>query len=106
MPSVKRLGFLVGFLLWLTTGDTLARHSADFSWMGYCCGQRDCTQATVSIVQFGKVDTTVLVNDTVLVLPSGSVKESEDGHTYWCRFHDTDTIVRENTRCVFYTLGG
>ncbi len=103
---MRRLLLLISAILLLFSGSTLANHSADFLWMGYCCGQRDCVPITVTVMQFGKVDTTVLIHETVLSLPASSVKESEDGHTYWCGFKKGETITRGNTRCVFYTVGG
>ena len=103
---MRKLGFLIGVLLFLLGSSAIASHTVDFQWMGYCCGQKDCLNVSVTVVQFGQVDTIVLVHNTVLSLPASVVKESEDGHTYWCRYNEGVFFTRENTRCVFYTVGG
>ena len=103
---MKKLGFVVGLLLLLMGNDPSADHSVEFSWMGYCCGRADCIRAPVSIVRFEEVDVIVLVYDKVMVLPPGSVQESKDGHTYWCRYNILGVVTRENTRCVFYAIAG
>ena len=84
----------------------LASHSTDYTWMGYCCGETDCIQIPVSIIQFNKDSVEVLVNESRLDLPGTSVKESQDQHTYWCGYDNTKGITKANTRCVFYTIGG
>lgn len=73
--------------------------------MGYCCGRRDCKDAQVTIMQFGEMSTLVLIDTIILDLPNTSVKESQDGHTYWCAMRADGKLTKENTRCVFYTIG-
>ena len=102
---MRRLGFLIGILLFFLSSSTVAKHSTDFQWMGYCCGEKDCLRITVAIVQFGEVHTLVSVHNVILSIPASAVKESQDGHTYWCGYNSTVGLTRENTRCVFYTLG-
>ena len=102
---MRKLGFLINMLILFLAGSTMANHSTDFSWMGYCCGSRDCLRINVSIINFGEKETEVLVGEKILRLNNSSVKESADGHTYWCRFNGPTKITVENTRCVFYTIG-
>ena len=81
-------------------------HSVSYSWMGYCCGEKDCLITDISVVMFGKETTVVRVDNVTVELPSSSVKESQDGHTYLCQFHSYKAITASNIRCVFYTVGG
>ncbi len=83
-----------------------AMHSPSFEWMRHCCGQRDCLQASVIIVAFGKAETIVSINGSLLSLDPGKVRESEDGHTYWCGIDVRGEVTPANTRCAFYTVGG
>ena len=100
-----RIRLLLLLLLSMITTASFATHSTDYTWMGYCCGKRDCKQAVVSIVEFRKDSSVVLVNNIMLELPVTSVRVSEDNHTYWCGFVDNDKVTKENTRCVFYSIG-
>ena len=101
-----KLSFLAGALLLLSVHSILANHTADFQWMGWCCGQKDCIVVPVNIIAFQKDEVRVMVNGVELVLPQTTVRESEDGHTYWCRISTSEGINLSNTRCVFYTVGG
>ena len=101
---ITKLVLLGGILT--MSGSCIAHHTTEFYWMGYCCGRKDCAVVDVAIVEFGQVDSVVLIGDTPVSLPSSAVHESQDGHTYWCRYDDIRGITRENTRCVFYTVGG
>mgnify|MGYP001570712418 CR=1 FL=1 len=96
---------LLSLLLCITPIVSFAGHEKDYEWMGYCCGEKDCIRAVVSIVEFKPLTVIVQVNDKLLVLPNTSVRESIDGHTYWCTIRKEQEPTAENTRCVFYTIG-
>ena len=99
--------FILLLFLLLHTISTVsfASHDKDFSWMGSCCGKRDCNTAIVSIVEFGQSITKVMVDGVLVELPSSAIKESQDGHTYWCALRVDEKLTSKNIRCVFYTIG-
>ena len=103
---MKKLALTIGVLLLLVPTSPLANHSIDFSWMGWCCGKIDCIVTPVSILEFREKETHVLANGVELVLPPSTVRESEDGHIYWCGISHDMGVISANTRCVFYTVGG
>lgn len=90
-----------------------AEHLPSLAWMAQyksangmgCCSGRDCKPATIALIQIGETETTVLIQGTVVVLPSKSVHPSEDGQTYRCSGDMQKPPSAETVRCVFYAVG-
>jgi len=116
--------------LWCPPGR--AEHlGADFAWMAgvkgrgneACCEVLDCAEATVALLEQDGADSTVMIGETVLTLPSAWVHPSRGATGLWCfipqpttggqpgayvdsqgrtRAIPPPTPTRENTRCAFF----
>lgn len=124
--------YVVGVLLLLTASSAWAEHLGDeFAWMKgsrgrqnqSCCGVMDCTEGTVALLSQDGIETTVMIGETVVTLPTWWVYPSK-GHTgVWCFVPEqtkdgkvaiyidangNERVVppkipsKENTRCAFY----
>ena len=94
-----------------------AEHINDLSWMRPyrdahgmgCCSEADCIESTVSIEPETDQESpvrTVRVNGVTFVLPRKSIHASETAAAYWCYRSIHVPPSTENTRCVFYAIGG
>jgi hypothetical protein len=116
--------------LWCQPGRT-EHLGADFAWMAgvkgrgneACCGALDCVEATVALLDYDAMESTVMIGETVLTLPSAWVHPSQGPTGMWCfippattggqpgayvdsqgrtRAIPPPTPTRENTRCAFF----
>ena len=116
--------------LWCQPGRT-EHLGADFAWMAgvkgrgnaACCAVLDCAEATVALLEQDGTDSTVMIGETVLTLPSAWVHPSRGATGLWCfipqpttggqagayvdiqgrtRAIPPPTPTRENTRCAFF----
>jgi hypothetical protein len=116
--------------LWCQTGHTEHLGTA-FDWMAgvkgrgnqSCCGVLDCVEITVALLEQDDMESTVMIGETVLTLPSLWVHPSRGSTGMWCfipqaatggkpgAYVDTqgrlraippETPTRENTRCAFF----
>jgi hypothetical protein len=116
--------------LWCQPGRT-EHLGADFAWMAgvkgrgneACCGELDCVEATVALLDYDAMESTVMIGETVLTLPSPWVHPSQGPTGMWCfippattggqpgayvdsqgrtRAIPPQTPTRENTRCAFF----
>jgi hypothetical protein len=116
--------------LWRQTGRTEHLGTA-FAWMAgvkgrdnqSCCGVLDCVEATVALLGQDGMESTVMIGETVLTLPSLWVHPSSGPTGMWCfipqattggkpgayvdrqgrsRSIPPETPTRENTRCAFF----
>ena len=70
--------------LWCPPGRT-EHLGADFAWMAgvkgrgneACCAVLDCVEATVALLEHNEMESTVMVGETVLTLPSAWVHPSQ-----------------------------
>ena len=117
-------------ILWCQPGRT-EHLGADFAWMAglkgrgneACCAVLDCVEATVALLEHGEMESTVMIGETVLTLPSPWVHPSRGPTGMWCflpqpttggqpgayvgmqgrtRAIPPQTPTRENTRCAFF----
>ena len=124
--------FLSALLLPLWCHPGRAEHlGAEFAWMAgskgrgnqSCCGVLDCVETTVALLEHNEVESTVMIGETVLTLPSAWVHPSQGPTGMWCfippattggqpgayvdsqgrtRAIPPPTPTRENTRCAFF----
>lgn len=123
------LGILL-LILWCQTGHT-EHLGTEFSWMAgskgrgnqSCCGVLDCVETTVALLEQDGVESTIMIGETVLTLPSLWVHPSKGPTGIWCfipqsvaagkpaayidargrtRAIPPQTPTRENTRCAFF----
>ena len=116
--------------LWCQTGRT-EHLGADFAWLAgwkgrgsqACCGVLDCVETTVALLEHDGMDSTVMIGETVLTLPSLWVHPSSGPTGVWCfvpqattgdrpgayvdsqghtRAIPPEIPTRENTRCAFF----
>jgi hypothetical protein len=116
--------------LWCPPGRT-EHLGADFAWMAgikgrgneACCAVLDCVEATVALLEHNEMESTVMIGETVLTLPSSWVHPSRGPTGMWCfvpqpttggkpgayldiqgrtRAIPPQTPTRENTRCAFF----
>src|SRR5215471_4175930 len=116
--------------LWCPPGRT-EHLGADFAWMAgvkgrgneACCAVLDCVEATVALLEHNERESTVMIGETVLTLPSTWVHPSQGPTGMWCfipqpttggqpgayvdiqgrtRAIPPQTPTRENTRCAFF----
>jgi hypothetical protein len=116
--------------LWCQPGRT-EHLGADFAWMAgvkgrgneACCEVLDCVEATVALLEHDGTESTVMIGETVLTLPSSWVHPSRGPTGMWCfipppttggkpgayvdiqgrtRAIPPQTPTRENTRCAFF----
>jgi len=116
--------------LWCQPGRT-EHLGADFAWMAgvkgrgneACCEALDCVEATVALLDYDAMESTVMIGETVLMLPSAWVHPSQGPTGMWCfippattggqpgayvdsqgrtRAIPPQTPTRENTRCAFF----
>ena len=84
-----------------------AQHGHDWSWMGACCGERDCVHVPVAVLdqQAG----VVMIRDQVATVHPSKIQRSQDGRSYWCMYQGVnpwqDRPTDQTVRCVFYTEG-
>ena len=127
--AVLVLGALL-LTLWCPLGR--AEHlGADFAWMAgmkgrgneTCCEVLDCAEATVALLEQNAMESTVMIGETVLTMPSAWVHPSQGPTGMWCfipqpttggqpgayvdiqgrtRAIPPPTPMRENTRCAFF----
>lgn len=124
--------FLGAVLLtvWCQPGHT-EHLGSEFAWMAgskgrgneSCCGVLDCVETTVALLEHNGIESTVMIGETVLTLPSPWVHLSQRPTGMWCfipqpttggkpgayidiqgrtRAIPPETPTRENTRCVFF----
>jgi hypothetical protein len=103
----------------------------DFAWMAgmkgrgnaACCAVLDCVETTVALLEQNATESTVMVGETVLALPSAWVHSSHGPTGLWCFIPPTTTgeqpwayvdsqgrtrasppppPTRDNTRCAFF----
>jgi len=88
-----------------------------------CCAVLDCVEATVALLEHNDMESTVMIGETVLTLPSSWVHPSQGPTGMWCfippattggqpgayvdsqgrpRAVPPQTPTRENTRCAFF----
>ena len=116
--------------LWCPPGRT-EHLGADYAWMAgvkgrgneACCAVLDCVEATVALLEHNETESTVMIGETVLTLPSAWVHPSQGPTGMWCfipqpttggqtgayvdiqgrtRAIPPPTPTRENTRCAFF----
>jgi len=116
--------------LWCPPGRT-EHLGTDFAWMAgvkgrsnaACCGELDCVEATVALLDHDAMESTVMIGETVLTLPSAWVHPSQGPTGMWCFIPPATTggqpgayvdsqgrtraippqmPTRENTRCAFF----
>ena len=116
--------------LWCRPGRT-EHLGADFAWMAgmkgrgneACCAVLDCVEATVALLEQNAMESTVMIGETVLTLPSAWVHPSQGPTGLWCfipppttggqpgayvdiqgrtRAIPPPTPTRANTRCAFF----
>lgn len=120
----------VPLMLWCQPGRT-EHLGAEFAWMEgvkgrgnqSCCGLLDCVEATIALLEQEGPESTVMIGETVLTLPSLWVHPSRGTTGVWCFIPQTatggkpaayvdgqgrtravppETPTRENTRCAFF----
>src|SRR5215510_8190786 len=77
--------------LWCPPGRT-EHLGADFAWMAgmkgrgneACCEVLDCVEATVALLEHDGTESTVMIGETVLTLPSAWVHPSQGPTGMWC----------------------
>jgi hypothetical protein len=77
--------------LWCQPGRT-EHLGADFAWMAgvkgrgneACCGVLDCVEATIALLEHNEMESTVMIGETVLTLPSSWVHLSRGPTGMWC----------------------
>ena len=126
--------FSLGTIVLLMVSAVYAEHfGEEFAWMNglkgklnqSCCGVMDCTEITVALLSERGMESTVMIGETVLTLPTPWVHPSK-GHTgVWCFVPQQPTTsnepmwyqdaqgrqrvippkipTQENTRCAFYS---
>jgi hypothetical protein len=116
--------------LWCPPGRT-EHLGTDFAWMAgvkgrgneACCEVLDCVEATVALLDHDGTESTVMIGETVLTVPSAWVHPSHGPTGMWCfipqpttggkpgayvdsqgrtRALPPQTPTRENTRCAFF----
>jgi hypothetical protein len=121
---------IVVLTLWCQSGRT-EHLGAEMAWLGgvkgrgnqSCCGVLDCIEATVALLEQDGTESTVMIGETVLTLPSLWVHPSKGPTGVWCfipqpttggkptayvdvqgrtRAVPPQTPSRENTRCAFF----
>jgi len=124
------LGLGALLLLWCPPGRT-EHLGADFAWMAgvkgrgnaACCAVLDCVEATVALLDHNERESTVMIGETVLTLPSAWVHPSQGPTGLWCfippvttggrpgayvdsqgrtRAIPPQTPTQKNTRCAFF----
>lgn len=127
----KRTAWMLMFVVLVCFSPADAEHLDEFAWMEglkgrkgqSCCGVADCIEATVALLEQGDVESTVMIGDTVVVLPNGWVYPSQGPTGVWCFVSPTvsdgqaaryvdghgrtrefppEIPSRENTRCAAY----
>ena len=124
--------FLGALLLtvWYQPGHT-EHLGAAFAWLAgmkgrgneACCEVLDCVETTVALLEHDGMESTVMIGETVLTLPSPWVHPSHGATGMWCfipqpttggkagayvdiqgrtRAFPPQTPTRENTRCAFF----
>lgn len=71
-----------------------------------CCGRHDCQVARVAVQLWEAIYVLVEVNGVAITLPALSVHMSEDNNGWWCSKDPEAPVSVENTRCVFFAVGG
>ena len=103
----------------------------DLAWMAgvkgrgneACCAVLDCVETTVALLDQNAMESTVMIGETVLTMPSAWVHPSQGPTGMWCfipqpttgrqpgAYIDSEgrtwaippqTPTRENTRCAFF----
>src|SRR5262249_40725630 len=77
--------------VWCQPGRT-EHLGADFAWMaglkgrdnGSCCAVLDCVETTVALLEHDEMESTVMIGETVLTLPSTWVHPSQGPTGMWC----------------------
>jgi hypothetical protein len=116
--------------IWCQPGRT-EHLGADSAWMAgpkgrgnqSCCGVLDCVETTVALLEHDGMESTVMIGETVLTLPSPWVHPSQGPTGMWCfipqpmtggkpgayidiqgrtRAIPSETPTREHTRCAFF----
>jgi len=88
-----------------------------------CCALLDCAEATVALLENNETESTVMIGETVLTLPSAWVHPAQGPTGMWCfipqptaggkpgayvdgqgrtRAIPPQTPTRDNTRCAFF----
>jgi len=127
--AVLFLGALL-LTVWCQPGRT-EHLGADFAWMaglkgrdnGLCCAVLDCVETTIALLEHDEMESTVMIGETVLTLPSTWVHPSQGPAGMWCfipqsttggkpgayidiqgrtRAVPPETPTLENTRCAFF----
>ena len=70
-----------------------------------CCGQNDCKAVPVSILTQDGTIMQMLVMGIRVIVPSGSIHQSETMQSYWCLRDPERPPSSENVRCLFYVIG-
>ena len=70
-----------------------------------CCGPNDCKAVPVSIVTQDGTTLQMLVMGIRVIVPAGSVHQSEDMQSYWCLNDPERPPASDNVRCLFYVIG-
>ncbi len=121
-----RFAEIVGVCL-LSVSTVSGEHLGDqFSWMSgtkgklnqSCCGVADCVETTVALLSQEEIQSTVMIGDTMLALPTQWIHPSRGHSGVWCfvpddssRYTDMQGRPRalppkiptlQNTRCAFY----
>ena len=95
----------IAFLATLTVA--WAVHTPETAWMGPCCGERDCVQVIIAVLDH--TAGVVFVRDRQISIHPAKIRRSEDGRTYWCIYEGvlpwSDVPSDDKTRCVFYSEG-
>ena len=116
--------------LWCPPGRT-EHLGTDFTWMAgvkgrgneACCAVLDCVETTVALLDNNAMESTVMIGETVLTLPSAWVHPAQGPTGMWCfipqpttggkpgayvdgqgrtRAIPPQTPTRDNTRCAFF----
>jgi hypothetical protein len=128
-PTALILGALL-LALWCQPGRT-EHLGTDFAWIAgmkgrgneACCEVLDCVESTVALLEYNDMESTIMIGETVLTLPSSWVHPSRGPTGMWCfipppttggkpgayvdiqgrtRAIPPQTPTRENTRCAFF----
>jgi hypothetical protein len=63
-----------------------------------CCGHRDCFSTTVALLQQDERETTVMIGDDIVTVPTAIVHPSEDPHGQgWVCFKPKEEAIPRNS---------
>jgi hypothetical protein len=90
--------------LWCPPGHT-EHLGADFAWMAgmkgrgneACCAVLDCVEATVALLEHNEMESTVMIGETVLTLPSAWVHPAHGPTGMWCFIPQPDSYPKTPT---------